>query len=152
MNNYSPGIIQLEYSGKLRRAAVLNQDQSINSATNPALHGSYITIYATGQGLVSNAPADGSSAPSSPLVTTSYMPRVNINGIYVEDYPATAGDPPKDKLVTFSGLAPGFVGLWQINVWVPGAVTPGNQVPIIIFAGSMPSTDPGTYNVTIAVK
>ena len=152
MNTYSPAILQLEFTGKLRRAAVLNQDGSINSPTNPAVRGSYIQIFATGQGFVPNAPADGVPAPSSPLLSTPFTPRININGIYVEDYPPATTDPPKDKLIAFSGLAPGEVGVWQINVWVPGNVAPANQVPLIIFAGSLASIDPGTYNVTISVK
>ncbi len=49
--------------------------------------------------------------------------------------------------VSFSGLAPGFVGLYQIDAIVPAGITPGNQVPVVVsIAGE---TSPP---VTIAVK
>jgi uncharacterized protein (TIGR03437 family) len=35
-------------------------------------------------------------------------------------------------VVAFSGLAPGFVGLYQIDASVPSGVTPGNQVPVVV--------------------
>ena len=46
-----------------------------------------------------------------------------------------------------SGLAPGFVGLYQIDARVPSGVTPGNEVPVVVsIAGE---TSPP---VTIAVR
>ena len=53
-------------------AAVINQDGTVNSATNPEKRGNYISIYATGQGVVPNAPPDGSPAPSFPAATTPH--------------------------------------------------------------------------------
>jgi uncharacterized protein (TIGR03437 family) len=49
--------------------------------------------------------------------------------------------------VLFSGLAPGFVGFYQIDALVPSGITPGNQVPVVvnILGDSSPP-------VTIAVK
>ena len=35
-------------------------------------------------------------------------------------------------LVTFSGLAPGFVGLYQVNVQVPANAVAGNAVPLTV--------------------
>ena len=34
--------------------------------------------------------------------------------------------------VTFAGLAPGFMGLYQVNAQIPVGVTPGNSVPVIV--------------------
>jgi uncharacterized protein (TIGR03437 family) len=48
--------------------------------------------------------------------------------------------------VQFSGLAPGFVGLWQINVKLPADVPTGN-VPIRILINGVPSN-----TVTVAVR
>jgi uncharacterized protein (TIGR03437 family) len=39
----------------------------------------------------------------------------------------------------FSGLTPGFSGLYQINVVVPTGVKPGNQVPVTLSAGGKTS-------------
>jgi uncharacterized protein (TIGR03437 family) len=48
--------------------------------------------------------------------------------------------------VLFSGLAPGYVGLYQVNVTVPAAAA-GNAVPVVIsMGGAMSNT------VTIAAQ
>ncbi len=60
-------------------------------------------------------------------------PSVTIDGV-----PAT---------VTFSGLAPGFVGLYQVNVEVPQEVSPGPALPLILTINGVPSN-----TVTIAVE
>ncbi len=153
MNTYSPGIFTLDF-GTNRQSAVLNQDGTINSPTNPAARCSVISIYATGQGFIANTPPDGAPAPSDPLLRTPFTPQVNFAGKFPEDYPASQCDPPAGQFVQFSGLAPGFVGLWQINVYIPGAVTAASQVPILVFAGSVASSDfsQAQFRTVIAVK
>jgi uncharacterized protein (TIGR03437 family) len=37
--------------------------------------------------------------------------------------------------VTFSGLAPGFVGLWRLNLLIPSNAPTGTAVPLIISTG-----------------
>ena len=49
--------------------------------------------------------------------------------------------------VKFSGMAPGFVGLWQINAEIPASVLPGSAVPLAVTANGLPSN-----TVTIAVE
>jgi minor extracellular serine protease Vpr len=34
--------------------------------------------------------------------------------------------------VLFSGLAPGYAGLYQVNVQIPSTIAPGDDVPIHI--------------------
>ena len=48
------------------------------------------------------------------------------------------GGVPGDIL--FSGLTPGFVGLYQLNVRLPSFVPVGDQVPMTIIAGSNTTT------------
>jgi uncharacterized protein (TIGR03437 family) len=84
-------------------------------------------------GAVDQSIPDGAAAPSAPLANTVAKPTVKIGG--------------QSAVVSFSGLAPGFVGLYQIDAIVPGGVTPGNQVPVVVsIAGE---TSPP---VTIAVQ
>jgi uncharacterized protein (TIGR03437 family) len=152
MQSYSPSLVMSDYSGKLRQAVVVNQDNSINSPTNAAAACSIITLYGTGQGFIPNAPPDGSPAPASPVLTTSIQPRIYIGGFPVDSYPqSNPCDPPANQFVAFSGLTPGAVGLWQINVHVPGAVAAGIQVPVFVVMGSTTSIDT-TFTTTIAVK
>ena len=93
------------------------------SNSRPAKVGEYISIYATGLGDVSNRPAAGAASPTSPLSYTVAAPEVTIGGV-----PAP---------VIFSGLAPGFVGLYQINVQVPDGVPTGAEVPTVFKIGGV---------------
>jgi uncharacterized protein (TIGR03437 family) len=101
-------------------------------ASRPARIGEYLSIYATGLGDVSNRPSLGSASPDGPLATTLATPAITIGGV-----PAT---------VSFSGLAPGFVGLYQINVQVPAGAPTGPDIPIVVTIGGVPSN-----TATIAV-
>lgn len=115
------------------QGAILNQDYAVNTPQNPAARGSVVIIYATGQGAVTPAVADGAAAPSSTLARTQVTPVVTIGG--------------KEASVQASCLAPGFVGLWQINVSVPAGAPTGNAVPVqITLAGAASNT------VTMAIR
>jgi uncharacterized protein (TIGR03437 family) len=106
-------------NGGRGQAAVVNQDGTVNSPSNPAARGSTIAIYATGMGDLPGSPADG--ALSGGNVTTPGFLQVIINGQFV---PAAN--------IKFSGLAPGSIALWQINVEVPTSVAPSNAVSLAI--------------------
>src|SRR5262249_14871677 len=84
MNTVSPGILELTGSGNVRQAAVLNQNNSVNSATNPAKRGETISIYATGQGLTQGAPPDG-DIPQNGLVNTPFTPRVFLGTDFTDN-------------------------------------------------------------------
>ena len=138
--------------GKCRQAAVVNAaDGTVNSPANPAAAGSYISIYATGQGFVQGAPADG-DIPRGGLAQTSALPKVFINACYVDDAACT-GETGAEN-VQFSGLSPQFPGVWQINVRIPKNTGPGAQVPLFIVMNNYTSPTGPTagYITTIAVK
>jgi uncharacterized protein (TIGR03437 family) len=61
--------------------------------------------------------------------------------------PATVTMGGQQATVRFSGMAPGYVGLWQINAQIPQTATPGNAVPLVVTAGGAASN-----TVTIAVQ
>jgi uncharacterized protein (TIGR03437 family) len=158
MNTVSPavfvgGAVNCSLAGgKCRQAAVVNDvDGTLNSPSNPAAAGSYISIYATGQGFVQGAPPDG-DIPRAGLVQTSALPGVFINACYVDDASCT-GEKGIEN-VQFSGLSPQFPGLWQINVRIPKNTGPGAQVPLFIVMNNYYSQTGPTagYVTTIAVK
>jgi uncharacterized protein (TIGR03437 family) len=101
--------------------------------SRPARAGEFLSIYCTGLGAVSNRPTLGSAAPSNPLAQTSATPTVSIGGVNAQ--------------VIFSGLAPGFVGLYQVNVRVPETAPVGAAVPLILTIGGVQSN-----TATIAVE
>ena len=112
-------------------------DDHVNSTANPANAGSTIQLYLTGQGPVSNAPPDGQAAPcSGSTIETGPKPEVLIGATIAT--------------VTYSGLAPCFVGLWQINVQIPDSASllpvpgfPNGVYPVLVdFQGAV--SDPST--------
>jgi uncharacterized protein (TIGR03437 family) len=115
------------------QGAILNTSYQVVDTSHPATPGStYLQIYCMGLGAVSNQPADGAPASSTTLSQTSVTPSVTIGGV-------TAN-------ASFSGLAPGFVGLYQVNVQVPAAVAAGSAVTVSMSIGGVTSN-----TVTIAV-
>lgn len=137
IDTVSPGFFTATANGRGQISA-LNQDNTVNSITNPIARGQVIQLYGTGIGSVSNTPADGEPSPSSPLAE-GQKPDVVINGRTIP-----AGD------VLFSGLAPGFVGLWQLNVRIPDFVPPGNSISVLVLLRSVPSQN--NLGTVIAVK
>jgi minor extracellular serine protease Vpr len=101
----------------------------------PAKAGDFLIIYANGLGATDPGVPEGQGAPSAePLARTKTQPSV------------TLGSAPCNVL--FSGLVPGLVGLYQINVQVPSGVMTGNAVPLQISMGSVTSSN----QITIAVQ
>ena len=127
----APGIFTAS-SGR-GQAALLNQDFSYNSATNPAALGSVVQIYLTGQGV------------TNPLVLTGQLPTAPFPAPALPVTGSIGGRPAR---TTFTGLAPGFAGLTQVNAIVPDDVVPGDNVALTVAVGDF-STQTG---VTIAVR
>lgn len=103
------------------RAVVQNSDFSLNGPGNPAKAGSTIIAYLTGSGPVSPAVASGAPAPASPL------------SVVTSDKSATIGSTA--ATVSFAGLAPGFVGLLQMNIVVPSTLAAGDYPLTITIHG-----------------
>jgi len=115
-----------------QEAAALNQDYSVNSQGKPAVAGQAILLFGTGLGAVTPAVATGAAASADPLswVTAKVTAKVG-------------GAPPADVL--FAGLAPGFAGLWQINVALPAGSS--GAVPVIVTVAGV-----ATNTVTVWVQ
>ena len=116
-----PGIFTTDGQNAI---AVHNADNTLVTSERPAVTGETIYVYATGLGPVSNQPATGAAGPLSPLARTPDLPVVTLNGMTC--------------LVQFSGLAPGFVGIYQVNVRVPGAL-PHGPVDLVVSMGGAAS-------------
>jgi len=58
---------------------------------------------------------------------------------------ATVGG--KAAVVHFAGLAPGYVGLYQVNVQIPESVTSGPAVPLVLYQNGVPSN-----TVTLGIR
>jgi uncharacterized protein (TIGR03437 family) len=114
-------------------AGVLAAPGGAFSGSRPVNRGEFLEIYAVGLGPVVNPPPGGAPASASPLSTTTSLPSVTIGGV-----PAP---------VSFSGLASGFAGLYQVNVRVPDNAPAGDAVPVVLTIGNIASN-----TVTVAVQ
>jgi len=128
----SPGIFTMDSSGR-GQAAALNQNGTLNSASNPASANSIIVLYATGEGQTQPAGQDG-RVIATDLRKPVLPVAVNIGGVPVD--------------VLYAGSAPGQVsGLMQVNVQLNSNVPRGNAVPVELRVGPAPS--PTTATVAI---
>ena len=120
LNAVAPAI----FSTSVGQAAITNQDNTLNTPSNPASRTKAIVIYCTGLGAVTAA---GGLSRANATVS------VVIGGTEI---PAA-----------FAGLTPGFVGLYQVNVILPAALPPGLGLPLYLKqAGTVSNT------VSIAVQ
>jgi uncharacterized protein (TIGR03437 family) len=103
-----------------------------NVCAQPAHPGDYLQLYVTGLGRATvNGDPNGALLPTgsvapvsgSPLYLTVLTPSVTIGG-----QPAT---------VLFSGLGPGYSGLYQVDVQIPANTPVGDDVPIQIVCGGI---------------
>jgi uncharacterized protein (TIGR03437 family) len=131
----TPAIFALNGSGG-GPGAILNQDGSVNSGSNPAPLGSVVVLYATGGGATTPVSQDGFLTELAPPYPAPNLPvTVTIEGV-----PAH---------VIYAGAAPGLVaGVMQINVVVPATawVAPFDQVVVTVGTFASPSA------VTVAVQ
>jgi uncharacterized protein (TIGR03437 family) len=104
----------------------------------PAVRGQPIQLYANGLGPVSNQPASGQPASLTAYAQTTGAVTVTIGG-----QPAP---------VAFAGLAPGYVGLYQVNVTVPANIPTGNQPISISVGGKTSPASVGSSPVVLPVK
>jgi uncharacterized protein (TIGR03437 family) len=129
---FAPGVFTINGQGT-GQGAILNLSNQLVDTTHPANAGDYIQIYCTGLGETTNNPGIGLPAPADPLSVTRTTPTVSIGGV--------------NAVVQFSGLAPGMVGLNQINAQIPAGVAAGAAVPVSVSIGGAVSN-----TVTIAVE
>lgn len=140
MDVASPAIFTATGTGQ-GQVAALNQDGTVNGPTNAATNGSVVTFFGTGQGVVPNAPPDGTPTPGA--LPTPYTPQVII-GTNLTNNPVPA------SYVQYSGLAPGLVGVWQVNVKIPDEVAPTSVTavtPVVFVVSGVTSNGPSNARI-----
>ena len=122
-----PAVITYETNGH-GQAKALNSDGSLNgspaedASRKPAKAGDFISIYATGLGIVSPALTAGTPPPTDTLSTTVNTVTANIGG-----EPAT---------VLWAGAAPTQTGAYQLNVVIPPGTPSGVARLVLTSAGN----------------
>jgi uncharacterized protein (TIGR03437 family) len=113
-----PGIFSLDQSGS-GPGAILHADYSLVNADKPAISGETVLIFLTGMGAVSPSVPDGTAGAANPLSKTT----VSSISVLIGGEPAA---------VIYSGLAPGFPGLYQMNVTLPAVIPFPGTLPVAI--------------------
>ncbi len=111
--NESPAFFEYTEGNGQKSAAALDGNFAVVGANNAVRRGQPVQLYLNGLGPVDNRPASGEVAPTQPLAGTRVQPVVTIGG--------------RPAQVLFSGLAPGIVGLYQVNAIVPADAPTGRQ-------------------------
>ena len=115
LNNTSPGLFL--WNGN--NAVAVHLSGQVISAASPAAPGEIIVIYAAGLGRTSPDTTNGQLANAAfPLYYASQL-QVLLNGV-----PCPAGN------ILYAGLAPGFAGLYQINLRLPASLTANPQIQV----------------------
>ena len=104
-------------------AAARDQNNAIVTAANPVKRGQVVQLYMNGLGPVTNGPASGEFASSTALTYTK-----------AQDTALTIGGQPAQVL--FTGLAPSFPGLYQVNAIVPAGISAGTVPISLTIAGA----------------
>ncbi|HEX5229262.1 MAG TPA: hypothetical protein VFW44_16215 [Bryobacteraceae bacterium] len=132
----APAVFTQDQSGSGPGAILVQKANgaiALNTSANPASKGDALEIFSTGLGAVNPPVTAGSAASTTVLSRTDDEVTVTVGG--------------QSAQVLFAGLAPGFVGLYQVNVLMPAGVAPGNSVPVILSQG-----DAVSPTVTVSVK
>jgi uncharacterized protein (TIGR03437 family) len=120
-----PSILRIDATGGAnvakdiwsRLAAGTPIDPASIAPNTPVKAGDNLVIYCTGLGAVDQTLDSAMPAPADP-VNAKTMPTVTVGG--------------QSATPTFAGLVPGFTGMYQIKVVVPGGVAAGNNVPLVV--------------------
>ena len=108
----APGVFSMNQTG-YGPGAIVHANGDLVNAQNPARRGEVVLIFLTGLGAVNPPIADGAAGPGAePLARTTDG---NIGAFFDN----VAGE------VQFSGAAPNFVGLYQMNVRIPNTISTG---------------------------
>jgi uncharacterized protein (TIGR03437 family) len=137
MNSVAPGAFPYPsgQTGSTVYAAAVNQDGTVNSASNPAIPGDAISLYMTGQGVVPGEPADG--VPATTAISAQYGVTVYLNGIDVND---PAYQEQNIQHILYSGINQ-YPGMWQINVQIPKTVVTTSGVWFVVIINGASNWD-----------
>jgi uncharacterized protein (TIGR03437 family) len=105
---------------------VRDANSQLVTPTNPVHPKDMLTIYLTGMGQTTPEAQAGQPAPSNPLAWAATAPVVTLGGATLS--------------VSYSGLAPGEIGVYQVNATVPSSVPTGLSIPLVISQAGVATT------------
>jgi uncharacterized protein (TIGR03437 family) len=130
VDGLAPGLFSTGQNGKGEAAALHTDGVTPITPQKPAKPNEVIVLFGTGLGLLTPALPTGEPAKNN---STAVLPAVTVDG--------------KNADVQFTGAAPGFVGLNQVNIKIPPGTRSAPDIPIALSIG-----DKQSNTVTIAVS
>ena len=118
VDGLAPGLFTTTQDGQGTAAALHADGKTPVSAQKPAKTNEVIVFFGTGLGLVSPALATGTASKGN---KTAVKPTATVDG--------------NSATVMFSGAAPGFVGLYQVNVLIPALTRAAPDIPVVLKIG-----------------
>ena len=129
VSKYAPAVFMDEHG-----AALYHADGTRVDKDHPGTRDEHLTLYATGLGVTTGGKVTaGTPSPASPLAVTAPVLLYFGNPLIKE-----AG-----IIVDWSGLLPGYIGVYQINCRIPGAHINGDALPITLKIGGVSSPTTG---------
>lgn len=132
----APGIFTLSKDGQGAGAILHASDFSLVTTSNPAKIGEIVSIFGTGLGPTAPSVGTGLPVPLEGPLHRSSTPTVTMGSV--------------NAPVLFAGLAPGYVGLYQVDVRIPSNTPVGTNVPVTLTLGGR-SSNPATLAVVPAL-
>jgi uncharacterized protein (TIGR03437 family) len=124
-------------------ALLFHADGNQVTQSNPATRDEPLTMYATGLGITTGgAVTAGMPSPSSPLAVVSGVQVFFGNPSYTQ----------AAIIVDWVGLAPGLIGVYQLNLRIPGFHINGNALPVTLRVGTVNSPSTGVVVPTVSVN
>jgi uncharacterized protein (TIGR03437 family) len=121
-------------------AAAINQDNTVNSAANPAKAGSIVSIWVTGTGSIYPRPLDGQISTAA---QDYYCCQIGDLVVRSSNFVQV---PTPTPVVLYAGAAPGMVaGIVQINFQIPPYIDTPGTLGFSVFTSGQSSSAVGIY-------
>ena len=117
----TPGFAAFADGGLIAQHAA---DGSLITQTSPAVPGEFVVAYLAGMGGTTVPVRTGGPSPLAPLAYTSVKPTLTLNGVSVP--------------VSFAGMTPGLVGLYQLDFQIPSDA-PDGTITVVLLQGTFAS-------------
>jgi uncharacterized protein (TIGR03437 family) len=138
VSKYGPAVV-MDSNGQI---ALFHADGRVVNRDHPASRDEPLTLYALGLGPTTGGKVvGGAPSPSNPLALTGTIEVFFGNPLYTQ----------AAIIVDWSGLAPGWFGLYQLNLRVPGFHMSGDALPVMLRVGgvSSPTSGPAVPHVAV---
>jgi uncharacterized protein (TIGR03437 family) len=134
-----PGIFSMDIGDGQQRALLFHTvDGTLLVPDYPGDRDEVAVMYAVGLG------------PTDPVVPTGELNPAEPQSPATESISVEIGGQP--HVVLWAGLAPGFVGVYQIYIYIPGNRVQGDNLPVVVTAGgiasdSVPNSSPPVTSI-----